>query len=139
MPTISWNIHLRSDPDTTFQFLSTDEGRSKYWAEETIQDGEIIHFRFPSGITYDGQVLRSEPNKEFVIEYFDCEVIFKLEFAQDGGTDLSLTSKVPDEMYVEVNAGWVSVLMSLKAAVDYDIDLRNHDPTRTWDQGFADN
>ena len=139
MRTISWKIHLNSPPETVFDFISTPKGRSKFWAEEANQEGGVIHFRFPSGITYDGQVLKSEPNREFVIDYFDCEVIFKLESAEGGGTDLSLTSEVPDEMYEEVNAGWVSVLMSLKAAADYGIDLRNHDPTRTWDQGFADN
>lgn len=36
-------------------------------------------------------------------------------------------------------AGWVSVLLALKAAVDFSVDLRNHDPGRTWDQGYADN
>ncbi|MGH9769506.1 MAG: hypothetical protein ACREAB_18940 [Blastocatellia bacterium] len=40
---------------------------------------------------------------------------------------------------IEVIAGWVSVLMALKAAVDFGIDLRNHDPQRTWDEGFVEN
>jgi hypothetical protein len=39
----------------------------------------------------------------------------------------------------EVTAGWVSVLMALKAAVDFGIDLRNHDPARAWAAGYADN
>ena len=39
----------------------------------------------------------------------------------------------------EVTAGWVSVLLAMKAAVDYGVDLRNHDETRTWSSGFADN
>jgi hypothetical protein len=30
------------------------------------------------------------------------------------------------------------VLLALKAAVDHGIDLRNHDPRRTWDRGYAD-
>lgn len=33
--------------------------------------------------------------------------------------------------------GWVSLLMSMKAAVDFGVDLRNHDPERAWEQGFA--
>lgn len=36
-------------------------------------------------------------------------------------------------------AGWVSVLMAMKAAVDFGIDLRNHDSDMAWAQGFADN
>jgi hypothetical protein len=36
-------------------------------------------------------------------------------------------------------AGWVSVLLALKAAADFGIDLRNHDPARTWNKGYVDN
>ena len=46
---------------------------------------------------------------------------------------------VPQAERVEVMAGWVSVLLALKAAVDFGVDLRNHDPQRTWEQGYAEN
>jgi hypothetical protein len=46
---------------------------------------------------------------------------------------------VPAEDRAEVVAGWVSGLLALKAAVDFGVDLRNHDPQRTWDAGFAEN
>lgn len=36
-------------------------------------------------------------------------------------------------------AGWVSVLMAMKAAVDHGVDLRTHDESRTWGDGYADN
>jgi len=29
--------------------------------------------------------------------------------------------------------------MALKTAVDFDADVRSHDPQRTWDQGFVEN
>jgi hypothetical protein len=32
----------------------------------------------------------------------------------------------------------VSLLLMLKAAVDYRVDLRNRDPARTWEQGYVD-
>jgi hypothetical protein len=31
-----------------------------------------------------------------------------------------------------------SVLRALKAAADFDVDVRDHDPERTWAQGYAD-
>jgi hypothetical protein len=40
---------------------------------------------------------------------------------------------------LEVIAGWVSVQLALKAAVDFGVDLRTHDPARSWDQGYAEN
>jgi hypothetical protein len=33
----------------------------------------------------------------------------------------------------------VSVLLALKAAVDFRVVVRNHDPELSWTQGFADN
>jgi hypothetical protein len=35
-------------------------------------------------------------------------------------------------------AGWGSGLMALKGVMDYGVDLRNHEPMRTWDQGYVD-
>ena len=57
-----------------------------------------------------------------------------------GGTDLKLTdSGIPPADRTEVIAGWVSVLIALKGAADFDIDLRCHDPARSWEAGYADN
>ena len=36
-------------------------------------------------------------------------------------------------------AGWVSVLMAMKAYVDHGVDLRNHNENRVWSNGYADN
>ena len=38
-----------------------------------------------------------------------------------------------------MTAGWVSVLMAMKGAVDFEIDLRNHNPERVWENGYLDN
>ncbi len=63
-----------------------------------------------------------------------------LESDGKGGTDLSLLAENVDEsVRMEMASGWVSVLMAMKGALDFGIDLRNHDPERTWPRGFADN
>ena len=65
---------------------------------------------------------------------------FQLDDDGDGGTDLSLVAEVPNESSrMEFAAGWVSVLLAMKAAVDFGVDLRNHDAQRSWSQGYADN
>jgi hypothetical protein len=56
------------------------------------------------------------------------------------GTDLSLLATGVDaSIHMEMVAGWVSVLMALKAAVDHGVGLRNHDPSRSSTNGYADN
>jgi hypothetical protein len=53
--------------------------------------------------------------------------------------DLTLTEVgAPPKDPAQNQAGWVSVLLALKAAVDFRIGLRNRDSERTWDEGFVD-
>lgn len=74
------------------------------------------------------------------LEYFGTVVEFSLSGDGRGGTDLSLlATEVDESIRMEMVAGWVSVLMAMKAAVDHHIDLRNHDETRAWGTGFVDN
>jgi uncharacterized protein YndB with AHSA1/START domain len=140
MKTIEWKLHLASSTDKVFEFLTTAGGIEKFWAEEARIIKGVIHFSFPNGQAYEGKILQLAPNKEFWLEYFDSVVEFRLQSTEDGGTDLFLkNSRVPKREYLEVYAGWVSVLLNLKAAVDFQCDLRNHDATRTWDQGYVGN
>jgi hypothetical protein len=56
-----------------------------------------------------------------------------------GGTDLTLTEiGVPGEEYDQNLSGGVSVLLMLKAAVDFGVDLRSHHPDRTWEAKYVD-
>jgi hypothetical protein len=47
--------------------------------------------------------------------------------------------EIDESIRMEMAAGWVSVLMAMKAAVDHGVDLRNHDASRSWSNGYADN
>ena len=140
MKTITWKLHLRSSPKTVFELISTSKGRAKFWAEEAVEENNVIHFIFSNGQTYGGRILECIPNQKFCLAYFDSLVKFHLEPSENGGTDLGLINEnVPEDEFIEVYAGWVSVLMNLKAAADFQFDLRNHDPNKTWNQGYADN
>jgi hypothetical protein len=121
--------------------LSSDGGRAQFWAESALEaDGEI-EWRFPNGLTWGGKLIENSPPHRFTVEYFGGSIA-TFELARDGagGTDLTLTDAgVLPEHRVETIAGWVSVLLALKAAADFSVDLRNHEPLRTWDDGFVDN
>lgn len=56
-----------------------------------------------------------------------------------GGTDLPLTQEsVHAEEWQEVHAGRLNVLFPLKAWVVHGVDLRSHDPSQAWEQGYSD-
>jgi len=138
---IRWRLHLKSAPPAVFEMLATDEGRSRFWAESAVEADGSIHFRFPNGQSWSGRLLERAAPRRLAVEYVGGSVAtFELEGDGRGGTDLTLTDEgVPTTDYAEVSAGWASVLLALKAAVDFGADLRNHDAERIWDAGFVDN
>jgi hypothetical protein len=137
---IIWRIHLNSAPEKVFSFLTTGGGRKRFWAESAEETDGIINFRFTNGHSYQSRILASNPPFQFKIEYFNSIVKFDIAGDGKGGSDLKMTNYDLQEVdYMENLPGWISVLLALKAALDFDVDIRNHDPGRTWNQGFVDN
>jgi uncharacterized protein YndB with AHSA1/START domain len=137
---IRCRVHLHSSPADVYRALTTPEGRERFWAETAPEADGAIEFRF-----FNGQHLRSiireqVPARRFVLGYFGgSTVTFDLEEDGASGTDLTLTETgVPVEEWAENRAGWVSVLLALKAALDLGADLRNRDPERTWERNYVD-
>ncbi len=123
-----------------YEALATDEGRAAYWAECAPERDGAVEFHILNYPVFRGMVLEREPPRRFALEYFGTVVTFELEHDGEGGTELSLVAEVADESSrMEFAAGWVSVLLAMKAAVDFGVDLRNHDAQRSWSQGYADN
>ena len=137
---IRWRLRLKSPPAAIYKFLATNEGRARFWAESAVEEDGHILFRFPNGLDWRAKIIKQQPPTCFSLNYFDSTTSFELNENSVGGTELTLTDDgVLLEYREEIIAGWVSVLMALKAAADFNIDLRNHDPERTWDQGFCNN
>ncbi len=90
MKTIIWKLLLKSDSNTVYNLLSNSEGRRKFWSEDATEEGNIIHFLFPNGQTYNSEIIKTITNKEFHLDYFNSLVKFKLESTKNGGTDLTL-------------------------------------------------
>jgi uncharacterized protein YndB with AHSA1/START domain len=139
--TIRWRLHLRSPIATVYQALSTDSGRDSFWAESAKEQDGVIRFVFPNRATWEGRILQAVPPHLFSVSYYGHSVTtFELADDGQGGTDLTMTdSGVPLQDRAEVIAGWISVLMNLKAAVDFGVDLRAHNPERHWDNGYVEN
>lgn len=138
--TIVWRIHLRSSPEVVYDLLASAEGRRRFWAASAEETAGTIAFRFTNGQTVACRILERRPPTRFALTYFgDSTVAFDLAADDRGGTDLRLTETgVPPDEALDNLPGWVSVLLGLKAAADFGIDLRNHDPARQWEQGYVD-
>jgi uncharacterized protein YndB with AHSA1/START domain len=136
---IRWRLHLPVPPERVFDALATDEGRAAFWAESAVESDGAIEFRFVQGDTTRSRIVERDPPRTFAIDYFGAVARFELVPDGAGGTDLLLThAGVPVHEWNEVHAGWLNVLLPLKAWLAHRVDLRNHDAKRSWDQGYAD-
>ena len=126
-------------PDLVYATLDSDAGRAAFWAESAIEADGGIEFRFASGERATFLIHYREPPAVWAVEYFGGIARFDLISDGQGGTDLLLThSGVNAEEWQETHAGWLSVLFPLKAWLVHSVDLRNHDPSRSWNDGYAD-
>lgn len=137
---IRWRVHLSAFPGSVWELLATDAGRRRFWADAAPEIEGAIHFRFPNGEKLVAPVLETRENELFEIRYFGGRrVRFELERHERAGTDLTLIEEAVPEDEREVQLpGWVAVLLTLKAVSDFRVDIRNHDPIRTWDEGYVD-
>lgn len=137
---IRWRVNLRSNPEQVYDTLATDEGRARFWAEKTEESSGTIRFQFHNGMSFEGKVFERRRPERFAVEYFGgSTVLFQMEDDGAGGTDLTMTeSGFPEANRMIHLPGWIPVLLGLKAAVDFSVDLRNGDPSRSWEAGFVD-
>jgi uncharacterized protein YndB with AHSA1/START domain len=136
---IQWRLHIPTPPDQVFAALDSDGGRAAFWAESAIEVAGVIEFRFVDGTVHASRILQREPPHLFAIDYFGSPATFELTPDGRGGTDLRLTHEGVGLLeWHEVHAGWLNVLLPLKAWVAHGVDLRNHDSTRTWADGYVD-
>jgi uncharacterized protein YndB with AHSA1/START domain len=137
--TIRWRLHLPVSPERVFAALDSGRERAAYWAESAEETEAGIEFRFINGYRHISPIIERNPPRRWVIEYIGGVASLDLTPDGHGGTDLLLTHEgIGVQEWNEVHAGWLNVLLPLKAWLIHGADLRNHDPTRTWDQGFAD-
>ena len=129
MPT--WRLHFKSGPSDVYRALSTPGGRSRYWADAPEADG-TISFTFGDGTTTEARIEEAVPNRRYRFTWFDGrELTFTLAPDEAGGTDLTVDGRSGPHLSDDV-----SVLLRLKAWVDFGVDLRNHDRTRS--TGYLD-
>ncbi|MFB6718518.1 SRPBCC domain-containing protein [Kribbella sp. NPDC056345] len=129
MPT--WKLHFKSGPSDVYRALSTPGGRSRYWADAPESDG-TISFSFPDGSTTQARIEEAVPDRRYRFTWYDDRVLtFILTPDDAGGTDLTVVGQDGPHLSDDV-----SILLRLKAWVDFGVDLRNHDGTRS--TGYLD-
>lgn len=138
---VRWKLHLASPPEQVYAMFATDRGRAKFWSESSLEKEGIMELYFMNGEQLACSILEKMPPNRFSFHYFaKTTVVVEFRQDEDGGTDLTLSETgFPNQEHRNLHeSGWISVLMNLKAAVDFGMDLRNHNDQRTWDHGYCE-
>ena len=137
---LRWRVELPASPEKVYAMLTTDAGREMFWAESSHRHDDRIELSFSDGTTECAAIVDERSPHSFAIRYFGALTTFELSPLVDGRTLLEVRAQdVPPGDQVDVAAGWVSVLLCLKARLTTGVDLRNHAPSQSWRNGFVDN
>ncbi|WP_371403399.1 hypothetical protein OHA10_36620 [Kribbella sp. NBC_00662] len=118
-------VFCASGPSDVYRAVSTSLGRERFWATSAPESGGVISFVLADGRAGDCRIEQAVQDELYRLQYFGRTLTFTLVPGETGGTDLTLGADAPDDAEV------VSLLLRLKASVDFGVDLRNHDETRT--------
>ncbi|MGZ0152804.1 hypothetical protein ACXJJ3_37500 [Kribbella sp. WER1] len=119
-------VYCASALSDVYRAVSTVLGRERFWAEQAPESDGVITFVLADGRRDDSRVQRAVQDQYYELRYFGRTWVFRLAPAVGGGTDLTLTSDEPGDV-----PELVSLLLRLKASVDFGVDLRNHDAHRS--------
>ncbi|MFI5693984.1 hypothetical protein ACIA58_19210 [Kribbella sp. NPDC051586] len=119
-------VYCASGPSDVYRAVSTSLGRERFWATSAPESGGVISFVLADGRTGESRIEQALQDEFYRLRYFGRTLTFTLAAGDTGGTELTLGSDDPAD-----GAEIVSLLLRLKASVDFGVDLRNHDTTRT--------
>ena len=137
---LQWRVHLDATPEAVYARLATDDGRESFWAESSKTLDDDVWLVFPDQSTTTVRIVLQRPPLLLEMDYFGVSTRFALQPAGEQATVLEVTaSNIPAHDMVDLAAGWVSVLLNLKAVINFGHDLRNHARPRTWADRFVDN
>ena len=138
-PPIVWRLCLAVPPERVFAAWLSAQDHERFWCErsEVLPEGGFRQ-HFIDGTAATCEVVETTAPLLIRLRYFGSRVSIQLEPRREG-TDLTLVAlDVEPHDWSDVHAGWLNVLLPFKAWVDFGVDLRNHDPSRTWSQRYAD-
>lgn len=126
----------------------TDDRQIVRWfpekAEIEPRKGGIVRWEWLAGDKLDKQILVCQRNRQFDFPFGDKGEMVSVRFrAVKGGTICSLTQSgmknTPQGrvMYTGCMQGWTFFLTNLKSWLEHGIDLRSHDPKRSYRQNYV--
>jgi uncharacterized protein YndB with AHSA1/START domain len=142
---INMSVKLATSRDRVWQALTTPSGITSWWSERAEiepSDGGLLRLLFPNRRMLDSKVIMCRPPHFLSFVYFGgTRASFEVTSHPAGGSVVTVSDSgfSSQEDYAETLAHWASVLLALKAFLDFGVDLRNHTSAFNWEKGYVDN
>lgn len=141
-------IEIASPPSRVFQAWTDETVIVKWFVEKAHiepRKGGRIYLEWLGGVSGDERILaiRDQTYLRFPFGGKQVQVEVKIKKDKRGSIctlrqfQMETTPKARVEWHMGCKTGWVFFLTNLKALLEHGIDLRSHDPKRSYKQHFA--
>lgn len=141
-------IEIRATPERVFKAWTSEKEIVKWFVSEAIlqpKKGGRFFMKFVTGVSGDETILSIKKNHSFSFSFGpDGEAVEVTVKKTKKGTDCILhqygmkeTPQAKVNWHMGCRNGWVFFLTNLKAYLEKKIDLRSHDPKKTYLQGYV--
>ena len=136
----TWRVLINATAADVYRAVSTDEGRAGFWVATSRSTASGITLEFFDGTSWTGRMLRATPDRAVELTYLGGgTVVLEILPVSQSQCIVAVTDRPTNPVDWLANyAGWVAVLLNLKATAEFGVDLRNRDGARSFEQGFVD-
>jgi uncharacterized protein YndB with AHSA1/START domain len=140
-------VAINKSVASVFRAWTDDKVVSKWFTEKTViqpRKNGRIYFEWLAGDKLDAKVISISKNRHFTFPFGSKGERVTIKFVKDGrGSICELrqynmltTPKSRWEMHRGCIQGWTFFLANLKSYLEYGVDLRSHDPQKSYRQQF---
>ncbi|MBU0983041.1 MAG: SRPBCC domain-containing protein [candidate division Zixibacteria bacterium] len=141
-------IAIKASPARVFRAWTDDKLVSRWFTEKTVIEPKKngrIYFEWTAGDTFETTVTSIVKNRKFVFP-FDAEgTMVEVKFKKDGRGcvcelrqyNMKTSPEMKWNMHRGCITGWTFFMTNLKAYLEHGIDLRGHDPKKSYKQNYV--
>lgn len=140
-------IFIKKPVSAVFKAWTDDKIVSKWFTEKTVIEPKRngrVYLEWSTGDKWETKVVSISKNKSFTFPFGSNDERVTVRVKKDGRGcvceihqyNMATSPKSKWEMHRSCLQGWTFFLANLKAYLEHGIDLRGHDPKKSYKKGY---
>jgi uncharacterized protein YndB with AHSA1/START domain len=141
-------IEIKASPEKVYRAWTDDKLITKWFVHKAViepKKGGRFYMKFLGDVESDEKVLGIRKNSYFCFSFGKAGETVEITIKKSGkGTDCILrqfgmktSNKAKVQWHMGCRNGWVFFLTNLKSFLEKGVDLRSHDPRKSYKQGYV--